>query len=510
MSPTNATNPGYVPRTVAVMMVIMFVGKAMGVLRDIMQGRYLGADTAEGIAFMQASTLPRHFFDILFASAFTASFIPVFNQYLETKGKKEAVALASLFISVVTALTAAVTVACVVFTVPVYDLAVGSGALAPETRLLGIRLLRMMFPLMLISGVAFSLTGVLQSLGEFRIPAAMSVASNGIILLYYLLFFDRFGVVGLCVAFLIGWGSQALIQIPFLVKNKIRLRFRFNLKDPGLRQIGALALPVMAASWVGPVNLIVNGKAVLVSGGPYDYTAVNFAYVLFSIIGGVFVLSVANVIFPALSRKAAAGDGEGFRQTLMDTLRSLFFFLLPMSFGLMALSTPLVRFLFFGGLFTLSAVEVTGGALFYFSLGMVGYGLQIVLSRACYARRDGRTPMVAALTAIALNAALSFLLAPGMGANGVALASSVSASVGALMMLVVFARRRYILFTKDWLADTGKMLALSFLMFAAVAICVKLTHVFAAAALSAAVYLGGGRLLGLKEMRNVKRLFKGY
>lgn len=494
-------------RTVAVMMGIMLVGKGMGVVRDILQGRYLGAGTVEGIAFMQASTLPRHFFDILFASVFSASFIPIFNQILQTKGRKAAFDLAACFIGVVATVAAAVTVLCIVFAAPLYDAVLGGAALADGVRPLGIQLLRVMLPLMAMSALAFSLTGVLQSLGEFRIPAAMSVASNGIILVYYFFFFDRFGLYGLCAAFLIGWGSQIVIQIPFLRKNQFSFRFRFDFKHPALRQIGALTLPVMAASWVGPVNLMINGKAVNMYGQAYDYTAINFAYVLFSIISGVFVLSVANVIFPVLSRQAAVDDTRGFNDTLQSTFRSLLFFLLPMTFGLMALSTPIIRLLYYGGLFNNTAVQVTGNALFYFSLGTVGYGLQIVLSRVCYARQDGRTPLAAALTAIAINAALSFWLVSDRGAGGVALASSIAITAGAAVMLVFYAYKGYIRFSGGLWLDTGKMLVLSLAMFGAVYLLTPHLNIWLVVAVGAALYLGLARLCGLREMRNLKGFF---
>jgi putative peptidoglycan lipid II flippase len=339
----------------------------------------------------------------------------------------------------------------------------------------------------------------------------MSIVSNGIILVYYFFLFERLGeyaVYGLCLAFLVGWVAQAVIQMPFLKKNDFDFRIRFAVRDPALKQIALLTLPVMAASWIGPVNLLVNGKAVNMYGGVYDYTAIHFAYVLFSIVSGVFVLSVANVIFPELSRKAANHDTVGYQDTLRDTLRSLFFFLLPMTFGLMAVSTALIRFLYYGGLFTETAVETTGNALFFFALGTVGYGVQIVLSRACYARQDGRTPMLAALLAIVLNLGLSLLLAKPMGASGVALASSVSISVSAALMFVLYYRKGYMIVTTEWQTAIVKMLVLSVVMGFGVYFALPYLHVLIISLIGAVFYFVGARLWGLNEMKNIKRFFK--
>ncbi|MDR1664201.1 MAG: murein biosynthesis integral membrane protein MurJ [Clostridiales bacterium] len=504
-----------ISRTVMAMMAVTLLGKLMGVLRDRMEGALLGMDTAQGAAFAQASSLPRNFLDIMFAAVFSASFIPVFNDYLETKGKKAAFDLAALFISVTLLVTATFTVICVIFAEPLYAIFLSGDALPAGAFPLGVRLLRFMFPLIVLSGLAFSLTGILQSLGEFNIPAAMSAVSNGIILIYYFFFFEKFGVHGLCAAFLLGWAAQTAIQVPFLVKHRFPFRFSFNVKDAGLRQIAGLALPVMAATWAAPVNQVLGGKAVALFGGAYDVAAMPKAYNLFLIVSGVFVLSVANVIFPRLSKESATGDDTAFSDTLGGTLRSLFLILLPMTAGMMAMSEPLVRLVYKDGLFDESAVAVTARALFWFSPGIVGYGLQTVLSRACYALRDGKTPVVSAAVAIALNAALCFGLAPSMELTGVAIASSVSLTAAAGVMMISLARKGKIKIKRQDMLALLKMAGLSVLMLAVV---LPLKHglesvftaetlwnyaliAFIPSAVGAGVYFGGGRVFNPYPLR---------
>ncbi|MCL1787576.1 MAG: murein biosynthesis integral membrane protein MurJ [Defluviitaleaceae bacterium] len=496
-------------KTVAIMMAITMVGKLLGVLRDSMQSAQFGGDTAEAIAFVQASVLPRNFLDVMFAAAFSASFIPVFSSYLETTGKKAAFDLAGLFISVVLVLTTAVVLLSIIFARPIFILSVGNEALPYGTVSLGATLLRYMFPLMILSGLAFSFTGILQSLGEFRIPAAMSAVSNTIILVYYFFFIDRFGVYGLAVAFLIGWGSQALIQVPFLVRHKFRFRFRINLKDAGLRQIGRLALPVMVSSWVVPINMQVNMRAAAgLYGGEFGVAAIFYANGLFAIISGIFILNVSNVILPRMARQAATKDSVGFSETVNETVRVLLFFLLPLTFGLMTLSQPLVRLVHGRGLFGDVAVQITGTALFFFALGIVGFGLFTVLSRACYARMDGRTPIVAAVVAMVVNAALSFALVPYLQIAGPALAGTVAQTVGAGILVVSLTRKGVLTWPRATMLDIGKMLVIALVMFAAVyfahgqmAALPAVLKVGICAVLGVGVYIGLAALLRIKEMR---------
>jgi len=495
-------------RTVAVMMGITIIGKLLGLLRDRMQTTEFGAYSAEGIAFMQASALPRNFLDIMFAAAFSASFIPVFSSYMETKGKEAAFDLAARFISVVMVLSAAVVVLGVIFARPIFMLSLDGDALPYGTVSLGVTLLRHMLPLMILSGLAFSFTGILQSLGEFRMPAAMSIVSNGIILAYYFFFIDRFGVYGLAVAFLIGWGAQGVIQLPFLVRHKFRFRFSLNLRDPGLRQIGALALPVLVSSWIVPINNLVNARAASpLYGGEFGVVGIYMAHALFTIATGVFVLSIANVIFPKLSRLAAVEDKAGFGKTVNDTVRVLLFFLVPLTLGLMALSHPLVELVYGGGRFDAMAIDVTSTALFYLAIGAVGYGLLIVLSRACYATFDGRTPIMAAVVAIGANAVLSFALAPYLDVAGPAIAAAVSQILGAAILVVALTRKGVLKWPRAMIFDIVKILGCAGVMYVAVVFVLRQVdnaHVFVQVALAGAVglglYFGLAWVVGMKKI----------
>jgi len=517
------------PFTIGIMMAITFIGKLMGILRDRMQAVYFGTDTACAIAFMQASMLPRVFMDIMFASLFSASFIPVFNRYIEEKGKQAAFRLAAVFVFIISGFLLLITLILIFLAEPIYLFFFGGELLSYQVKALGIALLRIMLPIILISGVAFSLTGILQSLGQFNIPAAMSVASNGIILLYYFFFIDYFGIYGLAVVFLIGWGFQIIIQVPFLIKHKIfsfgKSGFKLGECISGLKEIGKLSLPVMVASWLIPVNLLVNNRAsVDLYGGRHGVVSLNYAYTLYTVITGLFVLSIVNYLFPALSKLAAGNDWNEYVGHLRDSLSGMLFILIPMAFGLMALSLPLVRLVFLGGLFRETSATITASALFYFSFGMIGFGIHAVLMRASFALLDGKGPMIAGLAAIVTNFILSFALAPGMEIGGPALASSISISVAAIGLFIRLNKKLPIkILTPAFMRNIAKLVAISLFMFVASRFCIslldslisyeslftRLVMVCVPALFGALIYLTAARLFNIKEAKYVFGLVAG-
>ena len=492
---------------VAVFMAISAVGKIMGLLRDRQQAVHFGAHTAESIAFAQASVLPRTIFDIMFAAAFTASLIPVFVACLEQKGKEPAYNLAGLFLVVMTAITTLLAGLGILLAGPIFHFSLGGGALPYGTMYLGANLLRIMFPIVILSGLVFTFAGILQALGEFRVTAALSVVSNGIILVYYFFFLETFGIYGLAVSFLIGFAAQAAMQVPFLAKHKFRFKLSFNLKDPGLRQMWVLALPALAATWVIPINVLVNARAAApLYGGQYGVNAIHYANTLFAIISGVFILAVANVVFPKLARHSASDDAAGFSDTLLATVRAVFFALIPLTVLMAGLSGQIVGFIFGGGLFGERAVEITATALANFAPGIVGYGLMVILSRACYALHDGKTPLVAAIIAIGVNAVLSFVLAPILLVSGPALANAIGSTAGAAVLVVALTKKSVLLWSGRLIFDIVIMLVASGIAIVAICLTGRFLHdfgmifqLFIPAAAGGIVYLAITFLLKLDE-----------
>lgn len=448
-------------KTVGVMMMLTLIGKALGLVRDMMLGHTFATGVA-ATAFLTASRIPRNFFDAIFASAISASFIPVFNEYLERKGREEAFRLSSAFINLMAMLTAALSVVGMIFA-PQLTTLLADGFDA-QTAALCTSLLRILFPLMFLTGLAFSFVGILQSLGEFSIPALLSTASNAVIILYYLFFVDRFGIIGLATAFLIGWAAQVLIQLPPL--RRFGYRWRPILRHEGLRKIFLLAGPVLVSTWVQPLNLTVATRyASHIDGGA---SALEYANTLYTIVAGVFVLSIANVIFPELSRQAAHEDGAAIGRSVAETLNAMLFLLTPMAVGLAVLAKPVVRLLYEWGEWGEASTELTSGALTFLSLGMLGYGVQIILSRAFYAEQKGRVPLIAGAVSVLSNIALCSLLMPAYGLRGLAFASAASLILPALVLLAAAARRYPGLANRTGLLDFGKMLACSLLMSGAV------------------------------------------
>lgn len=452
-------------KTVSLMMVITLLGKLLGLLRD----RCLSVNYGSGMeasAFLAASRIPRVFFDAVFASAISASFIPVFGEALEKRGRDQAMKFAGNFITVMGLLCALLTGAGIVFAEPLcrfFADGFDAGTLA-----LCVKLARVMMPTVFFTGVAFSFVGVLQCLDEFNVPAAISLVSNAAVILYYYTLNGRFGVEGLAITFLFAWFLQGAVQVPALRRKGFRYTPSLALRSEGMRKVFRLMLPVMVSTWVLPLNQLINAKFASRLFEGAGTAALEYAYNLYTVITGVFILSVTNYIFPRLTRENAGGDSEALRKTVSGTVHTALFVVVPMTVGLFLCAEPLVAFIYGGGAFDGSSVAITSRALRFLTLGMAGYAVQAVLSRVYFAEQNGTAPLVAGAVSIALNVALCELLTGPLDVAGVAVASAAAFTVNGVLLYVPLRKRDLQFLDRQFVTDLLKILASALVMGAAV------------------------------------------
>ena len=448
-------------RTISTVMMITLLGKVLGLVRDRLLAVHYGTGM-EANAFLTASRIPRVFFDMLFASAIAASFIAIFSESLQKKGREFSIRFAGNFITVIGALTLLLSVVGIVFSGPLVDL-FASGYDA-ETASLSIRLTRMMFPTIFFTGIAYSFVGILQSFDEFNIPAFISVLSNAVIILYYPLLNSRFGIEGLAVAFLIGWSAQAFVQIPSLKKKGFRYIPSMQVRNEEMKKVFALMLPVMVSTWVQPVMLTINSRFASYLYAGSGVSAIEYSTNLYLMIIGVFILSVTNVIFPRLSRLEAADQKEEFTETIRSTMHISLFFVIPLMAGVMALSAEIIDLIYGGGQFGARDTEITSKALMFTSLGMIGYAIQNIISRAYFAKQDGKTPLIAGAVAIAVDLVLCSVLVGRFSVSGLAVASAAAGTVNAVVLMIPLERRGEGFLSGKFVADMLKVAAASAIM----------------------------------------------
>ena len=168
--------------------------------------------------------------------------------------------------------------------------------------------------------------------------------------------------------------------------------------------------------------------------------------------------------YPQITKLAEEHKQDELKKMLNEALESMAFMLIPIMLGCIVLGTGIVRALYGRGAFDEEAIRLTGTALSFYGFGIVGYGFREILSRVFYAYHDTKTPMINSMIGMLLNIILNLTLSRTFGIGGLALATSMSSIVTAILLYVHLKKKIGIIFVKAEKIEIFKMLACAVIM----------------------------------------------
>ncbi len=435
-------------KTVAVMMGATVIAKVLGLLRSMIQSSHYGTSDAAN-ALTAASKLPVTFFDLLLAAAVLGCFIPVYNSHSKDGelAEREADEFAGVFLAFITLACTVLAAVGMVFAEPLVSLI--APGLDEGSRALAVMLARIMFPLVIFTGSAYTLVGVLQSKGSFIAPAMISAISNAGVVLYLLLL-DRplgeRGIYGLAAAYMLSWLVQLLTLVVPLVRLGFKPKFALDLRNPSLRRALKMAPPIMLGSWLSPAGILL-GQYFASSASRYTgisgaATVFDIANNIYIILAGTLTYSICNYTFPQISRLSASGNREEFAATVRSGLTSALAIILPFMAAALVLAPEGVSILYLRGEFTARDASNTTATLLPILCAMPFFCVTELFTRVFYSQGRVKIPMLSALAGIAANALCGAILVGGelVGLEGVGIANAAGQLTSALV-LVSFAAR---------------------------------------------------------------------
>jgi putative peptidoglycan lipid II flippase len=418
------------------------LSRVLGFVRDMVVALAFGAGPVTD-AFFVAYRIPNMLRRLLGEGALSTAVVPVFSDYSANRSREEfVVMLRAVLAAALVAL--GVTVVLGVLTAPWLLAIIAPGFTAdPAQASLAILLTRVMFPYLLLVGLAALAMGVLNIHGRFFAsalgPAVLNVAMIGAVL--GLASRVQPPVLALAVGVLVGGAGQLAVQLPSLRRCGVLVGPATSLRHPALGRIVRLLLPAVFGLAAVQVTVFVNTLlASLLQAGSISFLYYADRVMEFPL--GVFGIALATASLPVMSRQAAEGDTRGLAATLNFALRLALHISVPATVGLVILRVPITRVLFERGQFSAADTAATAQALAWYALGLVGFAGTRIAAQAFYAvGAPGTAVRVGAVSVVANLVAAVTLMEP-LGHGGLALASSVGGFVN-LGLLVMAARRRF-------------------------------------------------------------------
>lgn len=503
------------------------LSRVTGYARWMTQAAVLGT-TFVADAYAVSILLPSLIYELFLGGILYSIFIPVLVERLTTHGEADARRLTNALLTLMLPLMAVLALAGAVFAEPLVTLFTDwsaaedlSSAEARRTTDLAVLFFRVFVFQMLFYGLSTVATGVLQSHRRFFLPTFAPVLNNLIIMasfvgyallaargaedaaVYLLAFGTTFGVV-----------VMALALVPTMYALGYRLHVQLN--HPAL-------LPTVRLA--GPMVVLVAASVAFQAFGAYlatqfeAYAELNYAFTIFSLPYGVFVVAIATALMPELSEKHARGDTEGYRDTFSFGLRTMVFVVVPSAVGMISLSEPIVGLLYERGRFEAQDTLAVSALLAAYAAGLLGYSAYFFFVRAFYSRQNTRTPALLNVAIFVLYAGLAYGLSRVLGVVGVVIALSAAYAVLAALSLVATRREIKRVDGRRLLNSVIRISAAGAVMYAVARTGTALFGVGASfperllilagvGGASLAAYLGAAYLLRAEELRSALALLR--
>lgn len=424
------------------------LSRLLGFVRDVILARILGAGPLAD-AFFVAFKLPNFFRRMFAEGTLTVALVPILAEERE-KGEAETHAYLNALATLLLVVLLLFTIAGIIF-MPWLLLGFAPGFYdEPDRWQHALTLARWMFPYLLLISLSAMAWAVLNAHKKFSLAAASPALLNVAIIFAAIVLAPSFDnpAKALAVGVVLGGILQLGIQFPALHRIGWIPRLSFNFRNPAISQTLKLFGPALLGVAAVQINILVGTiLATLLPAGAVSY--LYFADRIVQLPLALFGIAMGTALLPALSEHLANQRGEEARDDLRKGLAWLTWITLPTVIGIWVLAEPIIATLFEHGEFTHQATIATAQALQAYGVGLIAFCWIRVLSTACYAGKDAKSPMNFAIIGVVANILLAIALMQPLGHVGLALATSLAAFINVGLLIRHIRKQQGAIFDKQ-------------------------------------------------------------
>jgi len=432
---------GRIARNTAIFSLVTGASRIAGLVREIVASTYFGTGGPFS-AFTIAFQIPNLVRNLFADAALSAAFVPVFTELLEKGRRKDAYQLASTFVAIIVGALVAISVFFVLIAPYVMPALTGDN-FSRELDDLTVGLSRVLFPIVLLLGLNGLLVGILNAYDHFTIPALAPLVWNVVIILLLVVLKPFFHGTDQLYAYAIGVLIGTLVQLamafPILRKLDFKFAPQINLRDPRVKQVLTLMLPVTLSLGLINFNMVINSTlgSYVSDQGP---RAIDAAFRIYMLPQGMFSVAIATVLFPSLARLATRRDADGMRALTGTGTRQILLLLIPAAACTLVLAEPITRLVYQRGKFDTESTKLVSQALFWFSFSLPFAGINLLLTRTFFSVQRPWLPTKLSAISLVVNAGVALALYKPFGLGGIVVGTAIG-SAAMTWGQVVYLRR---------------------------------------------------------------------
>jgi putative peptidoglycan lipid II flippase len=432
---------GRLARSTAFFSIATAASRVAGLAREIVAAGYYGVNGPMS-AFTVAFQVPNLVRALFADAALQPAFVPVFTDLVGRRQFKEAFRLASTLMLLMTMVLGALT-AIFVVAAPLIIPLFAPGFEQPLLDLT-ISLSRVLFPILILLGISGIVVGILNSydrFGAFAIsPFFWNVAIIVAVVLLRPLFSPPDQIYAYAIAIVIGTAVQLAIPAWDLRNTPFHFTWSFEWRNPGVRRVLLLMLPVTISLGLINFNQVINSFfGTLVS--DQAPAAIEKAFRLYQLPQGIFSVAIATVLFPTLARFANNNEFANLRATLANGMRQILFVLLPATAAILALSEPIIRLVYQRGEFHPHQTQIVATALFWFAFSLPTNGVYLLQTRTFFSLQKPWQATSLAVIDLTVSALAAWALYKPFGIGGIVAGTGIGTSAAVFSQAYILRRR---------------------------------------------------------------------
>ena len=436
-------------RSSTIMAAGTFVSRITGLVRGLLLVAVLGT-TLLGDTYNVANTMPNILYNLIIGGALTAVFVP--QMVRATREPDGGSAFISRLVTA-TCVVLALLVAISVFAAPLLvRLFADSYVGRPEFNLT-VLFMRYCLPQIFFMGLFAILGQVINAKGKFG-PMMWAPVANNIVVIGVFAYFLRISngwrvstishsqATWLGIGTTLGFVIQLLCLIPVIKRTKIKIRPRFDWRDPEIKKSLHLASWTLAFAAISQLSYLVTvnlstsaavqaAKAGITTG--VGYTPYGNAFLILLLPHSVITISIVTAILPLLSSHVIDKKFKEIHDELVRAIRLVGIITVPSAIAFLLFGPLITRTLFFG--ISNADARYLGLVLSAFSLGLLPLSVNLIALRGLNAFENVKLQVISNAITNVVASTLAFVFAlslpPKWVTVGLAAALSVSYYVGA-------------------------------------------------------------------------------
>lgn len=388
---------GKIVRAITGVTAILMVSKVLALLRNILQAQVFGVGPEVDL-FTLANNYTISLFTTV-AYALCVAALPIFSKRL-LKGKEQAYDAANRLISLFIVCSLAVTALFLVLDVfGIAQRLVGAGNEALFRQCFA--MLAISFPIIVVTYLMVSL---FQAMEYYSLQGTLSLLYNIVLCTVLFVVREQMSLRAFALIAAVGWLLQLAVVIPVAKKEGYRFRFTFRFAIPELRGFFKTCGATILTTAVFLLCYLINSRfaAGMAEG---TVSAYYYAEKIFEPMTTTIIYGIGIVMFPKFNQQYERLGEEEYCGFVSNVLKNSVLLILPVSILLFVFGSPIIKVLFLNGVFDMEATEVTGTVFSAYALGMSGFFVLDILSKAYFAM--GKTKQPAAMTLTALGVCLA-------------------------------------------------------------------------------------------------------